>query len=58
MGNSAIENTEVEKLLGVLIDKHLNFETHVSKLCQKAGNMFKTKGNITPPLFMKELFRQ
>ena len=38
VGNSAIENTEEEKLLGVAIDKQLNFETHITKLCQKAGN--------------------
>ena len=38
VGNSVIENTEEEKLLGVVIDKQLNFETHITKLCQKAGN--------------------
>ena len=37
-GNSVIENTEEEKLLGVVIDKQLNFETHITKFCQKAGN--------------------
>ena len=40
VGNSVIENTEEEKLLGVLIDKQLNFETHISTLCQKAGDTF------------------
>ena len=38
VGNSVIENTEEEKLLGVVIDKQLHFETHISKLCQKAGD--------------------
>ena len=38
VGNSVIENTEEEKLLSVVIDKQLNFETHISKLCQKAGD--------------------
>ena len=38
VGNSVIENTEEEKLLGVVIDKQLNFETHITELCQKAGN--------------------
>ena len=33
-----MENTEEENLLGVVIDKQLNFETHITKLCQKAGN--------------------
>ena len=38
VGDSVIENTEEETLLGVVIDKRLNFETHISKLCRKAGN--------------------
>ena len=38
VGDSVIENTEEETLLGVVIDKRLNFETHISKLCKKAGN--------------------
>ena len=38
VGDSVIENTEEETLLGVVIDKRLNFETHINKLCKKAGN--------------------
>ena len=38
LGDSVIGNTEEEKLLGVVIDKRLNFETHISKLFKKAGN--------------------
>ena len=38
VGDSVIENTEEETLLSVVIDKRLNFETHISKLCKKAGN--------------------
>ena len=38
VGDSVIENTEEETLLGVVIDKRLNFETQISKLCKKAGN--------------------
>ena len=34
VGYSVMENTEEEKLLGVVVDKKLNFETHVSKLCR------------------------
>ena len=29
---------EEETLLGFVIEKRLNFETHISKLCKKAGN--------------------
>ena len=35
---SVIENTEEEKLLGFVIDKKLTFDTHVGKLCKKAGS--------------------
>ena len=35
---SVIENIEEEKLLGVVIDKKLTFDTHISKLCEKAGS--------------------
>ena len=38
VGDSVIGNMEEETLLGVVIDKRLNFETHISKLCKKAGN--------------------
>ena len=38
VGNSVIENTEEEKLLGVVIVKRLNLETHISKLFKMAGN--------------------
>ena len=37
IGDCVIENTEEEMLLGVVIDRRLNFETHISKLCKKAG---------------------
>jgi len=38
VGSSIIGNTEEEKLVGVMIDKKLTFETHINKLCKKAGN--------------------
>ncbi len=38
IGNSTIENSREEKLLGVIIDRKLTFETHINKLCKKAGN--------------------
>ena len=40
IGNArcAVSNSKEEKLLGVLIDKSLGFEKHISNICQKAGN--------------------
>ena len=37
IGDSPKENTDGEKLLGVVIDKKLTFDTNVSKLCKNAG---------------------
>ena len=47
VGDSVIENTEEEKLLGVVIDKKLNFETHISKLCKKAGNKLSALARVS-----------
>ena len=38
IGNCTVNNSQEEKLLGVLIDSNLNFEKHVSNICKKAGN--------------------
>ncbi len=38
IGDSSIENRDEEKLLGVTIDNKLTFETHITKLCKKAGD--------------------
>ena len=37
IGNESIHNSENEKLLGLYFDNELNFKTHVTKLCKKAG---------------------
>ncbi len=37
IGDSDIENTNEEKLLGVTIDHKLTFEPHLNKLCKRAG---------------------
>ena len=36
----AINNTQVQKLLGVHIDYKLKFDTHVESLCKKVGKNF------------------
>ena len=38
IGNCIVDNSQAEKLLGVLIDSNLNFEKHVSNIFKKAGN--------------------
>ena len=47
IGVSVIENTEEEKLLDVVIDKKLNFESHISKLCKKVGNKLSALAGIS-----------
>ena len=40
ISGSLIKESEEEKLLGVKIDKKLNFKSHVNSLCKKAGLNF------------------
>ena len=42
-----MHNSEEEKLLGVVIDKRLSFETHISKLCKKAGSKLTALARIS-----------
>ena len=37
MGDTKIWESLTEKLLGVTVDKNLNFEAHLSTICKKAG---------------------
>ena len=38
IGNETILETEEERLLGILIDKDLKFDGHISNICKKVGN--------------------
>ena len=38
IGNCTVNNSQEEKLLGVLIDSNLNLEQHLSNICKKVGN--------------------
>ena len=40
IGECTIENRECQKLLGVKIDANLNFNDHISDVCQKASICF------------------
>ena len=37
IANDCISNSTDQKILGVIFDNKLNFNTHVSKLCKRAG---------------------
>ena len=47
IGNECISNSANEKILGVIFDNKLNFNTHVSKLCKKAGQKLYAVGRIS-----------
>ena len=46
LGNDTIDSSETVKLLGVLIDKQLNSNEHVSKLCKKGNQKLHTLARI------------
>ena len=37
IGEAIVEESSEEKLLGVILDKKLNFKSHISNLCKKAS---------------------
>ena len=37
IGTSNIEQSDKEKLLGVTLDKNLDFNCHVEEICKKTG---------------------
>ena len=37
VGTSCIEQSDKEKLLGITLDKNLDFKCHVENICKKAG---------------------
>ena len=43
-----IKSSTCEKLLGVKIDKKLNFDTHVKDLCKKANNKLRALARVAP----------
>ena len=68
VGEAIVEESFEENLLRVIIDKNLNFKSHVSKLCKRASEklhaltrVLPLMGSDKPPLlmnsFMKAQFR-
>ena len=37
VGDEKIWESQLEKLLGIMVDKNLNFESHLKKLCKKVN---------------------
>ena len=37
LNNNEIASSNEEKLLGILLDNKLNFDSHITSLCKKAG---------------------
>ena len=54
--NCSIDNSNSQKLLGVTIDRKLNFQEHVSNLCKKASTKINALARVFPymPLNQKK----
>ena len=48
VGDYTIDSSECEKLLGVKIDVHLNFNYHISDFCKKASRKISALARVTP----------
>lgn len=46
IGGTTITNSQYEKLLGVTIDSDLNFERHVTNLCNKVSRKLNAMGRV------------
>ena len=47
IGTTQITNSKCEKLLGIKIDRNLNFEDHIGSICKKAGAKLNALTRIT-----------
>ena len=48
LGNAQIENTQNEKLLGIIIDSKLSFDKHIKQICGRASAKLKILSRIGP----------
>ena len=46
MNNNEIASSNEEKLLGILLDSKLNFDSHITSLCKKAGQKLSALARI------------
>ena len=50
MNNNEIASSNEEKLLGILLDSKLNFDSHITSLCKIAGQKHSALAKISPYL--------
>ena len=55
IGESLIESTNCEQLLGVKIDSQLSLDKHIKTICKKASNKLRALARVTP--YMDSFFR-
>ena len=48
IGDILVQNSESEKLLGIKLDRHLNFDSHIENLCKKASQKVNALSRIAP----------
>ena len=48
LGNAQIENTQNEKLLGIIIDSKLSFDKHIKQICSRTSAKLKILPRIGP----------
>ena len=54
IGNEKIWESSKQKLLGLDIDRNLNFNEHVSSLCRKAGNKLSVLARLSNFMSFKQ----
>ena len=52
--NECISNSSCEKILGVHFDNKLKFNTHVNKLCKKAGQKLHALARVSTFMSMNQ----
>ena len=47
IGEAIVEESSEEKLLGVILDKKLNFKGHISSLCKRASQKLRALARVS-----------
>ena len=54
IGDSIIESSTCEKLLGIKIDSKIRFDDHIQHLCNKANRKLRTLARATPCMSLQK----